>query len=84
MGEEIRISRRADALRTIKPGTRIEKYSAGKYRWTGAAADYVGQMVPALPGVASVWIERREDRHGPYAQVMCTTRHHQDEGQNPT
>lgn len=50
--------------------TRIGKFDLGKYKWTGKASDYVGREVPDIDGIVSVWVERRQDKDGPYAQLM--------------
>ena len=47
------------------------KFCAGKYNWTGKAADYVGKVVPDIKGVHAVYVQRRTDSNGPYAQMMA-------------
>lgn len=48
----------------------IGKFDLGKYKWTGSAKHYHGREVTDLPGVVGVWVERRTDKDGPYAQIM--------------
>jgi len=50
------------------------KYDNGKYEWTGKASDYIGKDVPnCSDDVKAVWVERRSNSNGVYAQVMCAT-----------
>ena len=51
--------------------TKIMKYCNGKYEWYGSAKHYIGKEVDVSPNVLAVFIERRQDRHGPYARMMC-------------
>lgn len=53
-----------------KTATRKSKFDAGKYKWTGSQKDYVGKDVPDIEGVIAVYVERRVDADGPYAQIM--------------
>ena len=49
------------------------KYCKGKYVWTGKASDYHGKPVKVSSGdVKRVWVERRADKNGPYAVLMCS------------
>lgn len=52
----------------------IMKYCNGKYEWYGSAKHYIGKEVDASPNVLAVFIERRQDRHGPYARMMCVVK----------
>lgn len=42
-----------------------------KYEWKGSQKAYVGRSTMAPPNVLAIYIERREDRHGPFAQAMA-------------
>ena len=74
---QITTKRRAkdQSLNTLFSGprtaTRIMKYCTGKYKWLGSAAAYVGRELEVGDDVLAVWVERRADKHGPYAQMMC-------------
>ena len=62
----------------IKDSTKestIMKYCNGKYEWYGSAKHYIGKEVDASPNVLAIYVERREDRHGPYARMMCIVTH---------
>lgn len=48
----------------------IGKFDNGKYTWSGSQADYVGREVPDIDGIHAVYVERRQDKHGPFAQLM--------------
>ena len=49
----------------------VGKYCAGKHRWTGSQAEYVGREVDDLGGtVRAVFVERRRDKNGSFAQLM--------------
>jgi hypothetical protein len=51
------------------------KYDCGRYQWNEGtkAADFEGKEVKILSGLklTHIWVERRQDRHGPFAQIMC-------------
>ena len=47
------------------------KFCTGKYKWTGRASDYIGKDVPDLRGVHAVYVVRRNDSDGAYAQMRC-------------
>ena len=49
----------------------ITKFDNGKYVWHGSQQHYVGREVPDLRGIHAVYVERRKDKNGPYAQVMA-------------
>lgn len=49
----------------------VNKFDAGKYTWHGTAKHYIGREVPEIKGVHAVYVERRQDSEGPYAQIMC-------------
>ena len=48
----------------------IGKFDSGKYQWHGSQSHYIGRDVPNLDGVHAVYVERRQDSDGPYAQLM--------------
>lgn len=47
------------------------KFDNGKYEWKGSAKAYIGKECQDLRGVHAVYVERRQDSDGPYAQIMC-------------
>ena len=49
----------------------IEKYDNGKYEWHGSQKHYIGKEVKRINGVHAVYVERRTNSDGAYAQVMC-------------
>jgi hypothetical protein len=61
----------ADKLRKAKVKVTIEKFDNGKYRWTGKEKDYHCWETQDVDGVFAVFVERRVDTDGPYAQIMC-------------
>lgn len=80
------IPEEAPARRTLKFGTRAEgikiakankakicKYCTGKYKWHGSAKHYIGREEIVDREVLALWVERRSDRNGPYAQIMCAS-----------
>ncbi|CAM8227663.1 DUF987 family protein [Providencia stuartii] len=54
-------------------GSRLARYCRGKYKWVGNSEHYIGKEVPDCRGVLAVYVERRQDRDGAYACVMCVT-----------
>lgn len=63
-----------DTLFTHKKTATIGKYDNSKYEWTGKASNYVGKDVEnVFDGLLAVYVERRTNSDGPYAQVMCVT-----------
>ena len=56
----------------VKGGTlNIEKYDNGKYEWHGSQKAYIGKETRHIEGVHAVYVERRTDSNGAYAQIMC-------------
>ena len=49
----------------------VEKYDNGKYEWCGSQKHYIGKEVGHIDGVHAVYVERRTNSDGAYAQVMC-------------
>ena len=73
----MQIISKADAdrirIKLICAGKAVEKgkFCTGKYKWTaGGSKDHIGKKLVDLPDVKAVWVERRQDREGPYAQLM--------------
>ncbi|BEI26576.1 DUF987 family protein [Vibrio fluvialis] len=68
------IGTRAEGLKIAKAkGAKVMKYCSGKYKWHGSASHYVGREEVVDREVLALWVERRTDRDGPYALVMCAT-----------
>lgn len=61
------------AIQQQHPGSRLFRYCTGKYQWHGRASHYMGQDILDIPGVLAVFVERRQDRCGPYALLRCVT-----------
>lgn len=51
----------------------INKFCAGKYKWLGSASSYAGKEVTDIPNVHAVYVERRQDKDGAYARLMCVS-----------
>ena len=49
----------------------IAKFDNGKYEWKGSAKAYLGLETPECKGVHAVYVERRTNIDGAYAQLMC-------------
>ena len=49
----------------------IGKFDSGKYKWHGSQKHYIGREVHDIERVHAVYVERRTDSDGPYAQIMC-------------
>ncbi|WP_063664235.1 DUF987 family protein [Aliivibrio fischeri] len=66
---------RSKAMKIAKetPAAQVIKYDLGKYQWKGSQKAYIGQNVETNTNVLALWVERRQDREGPYAQYMCLT-----------
>ena len=70
----MKITTKAEAMRIARATpSRIMKFCTGKYRWEGSASAYVGRDIENsfANDVLAIWIERRQDSDGPYAQMMC-------------
>lgn len=65
---------RAMTLYRQHTGSVLRRFDQGRYRWYGLARHYVGRSVPGRVNVMAVYVERRRDRNGPYACLMCVTR----------
>lgn len=55
------------------PQSRLFRYCRGKYKWLGHSRHYLGKEVTECSGVLAVYVERRQDSHGPYACLMSVT-----------
>ncbi len=49
----------------------VGKFDSGKYAWRGTQNAYIGRDLPDINGVHAVFVERRADADGPYAQLRC-------------
>lgn len=69
------IQTRSDAMKVAEanPSAIRMKYDSGKYTWHGSQAHYVGREEKVSDEILALWVERRTDSNGPYAQVMCYT-----------
>ncbi|WP_041689253.1 DUF987 domain-containing protein [Enterobacter sp. 638] len=65
--------REAMEIQQQHPGSRLFRYSSGKYQWHGSASHYTGQDVAEISGVLAVYAVRRSDNNGPYTCLMCIT-----------
>ncbi|HBL6926172.1 TPA: DUF987 domain-containing protein [Citrobacter koseri] len=55
------------------PGSRLFRFSTGKYKWSGSICHYAGREVEDIRGVLAVFAERRQDRNGPYVILRSVT-----------
>ena len=55
------------------PQSRLFRYCRGKYKWLGHSRHYLDKEVTECSGVLAVYVERRQDSHGPYACLMSVT-----------
>lgn len=60
----------AMAIKACYPNAIIEKFCAGKYKWRGKAMHYENTEVINIDGVLAVYVERRNDKDGHYAQML--------------
>ncbi len=64
-----------DALFTKKTLGLPQKYDNGRYQWNKGmkATDFEGKEVKVPEGlnITHIWVERRQDKDGPYAQIFC-------------
>ena len=65
--------RRAMTLYRQHPGSRLFRFSAGKYKWSGSICHYAGREVEDIRGVLAVFAERRQYRNGPYVIFRSVT-----------
>lgn len=65
--------RQAMALYRQHPGSRLFRFCAGKYKWSGSICHYAGRKVQDIGGVLAVFAERRQDRNGPYVILRSVT-----------
>lgn len=73
----IKVIKKSEAAKIIKQQNSeisIGKYDGGKYEWTGSQNHYIGKEVNSLgEKIKCVWVERRNDSNGAYAQIMCAS-----------
>ncbi|ELA9367538.1 DUF987 family protein [Vibrio parahaemolyticus] len=68
------IGTRAEGIKIAKANNaKVWKYCTGKYKWHGSAKHYIGREEVVDREVLALWVERRSDRNGPYAQIMCAS-----------
>lgn len=65
--------RQAMTLYRQHPGSRLFRFSTGKYKWSGSICHYAGREVEDIRGVLAVFAERRQDRNGPYMILRSVT-----------
>lgn len=65
--------RRAMTLYRQHPRSRLFRFSAGKYKWSGSICHYAGREVEDIRGILAVFAERRQDRNGPYVIFRSVT-----------
>ncbi|EFJ5808569.1 DUF987 domain-containing protein [Escherichia coli] len=65
--------RRTMTLYRQHPGSRLFRFSAGKYKCSGSICHYAGREVEDIRGVLAVFAERRQDRNGPYVIFRSVT-----------
>lgn len=75
MNTKIKIISKKDAskVKQLFPHLVCMKYDGGKYKWSGTSSEYIGREINKTSSVKAVWVERRQDSDGPYAQLMCYT-----------
>lgn len=64
--------RQAWTLYRQNPGSRLFRFSKGKYKWSGSICHYAGREVEDR-GVLAVFAELRQDRNGPYVILRSVT-----------
>ena len=71
--KQLKVLKKSEAMKMAKknPSATIGKFSRGKYIWHGSESFYVGKEQEAPERVIALWVERRVDRDGPYAQFRC-------------
>lgn len=65
--------RQAMAIYRQHPGSRLFRFSTGKYKWSGNICHYADREVQNIRGVLAVFAERRQDRNGPYVILRSVT-----------
>ena len=65
--------RQAMTLYRQHPGSRLFRFSTGKYKWSGSVCQYAGREVQDIRGVLAVFAECRQDRNGPYVILRSVT-----------
>lgn len=67
----IQPKRFAMELLNSNPSLKKVRYDSGRYKWYGSESEYVGREVSVPEHVKALWVERRQDKDGPYASVFC-------------
>ncbi|WP_434924133.1 DUF987 domain-containing protein [Enterobacter asburiae] len=65
--------RQAMTLYRQHPGSRLFRFSTGKYKWSGSICLYTGREVENICGVLAVFAERRQDLNGPCVILRSVT-----------
>jgi hypothetical protein len=65
--------RQVMAIYRQHPGSRLFRFSTGKYKCSGSICHHAGREVQDICGVMAVFAERREDRSGPYVILRSVT-----------
>ena len=65
--------RQAMTLYRQHPGSRLFRFSTGKFKGSGSICHYAGREVEDIRGVLAVFAERRQDRNGPYVILRSVT-----------
>lgn len=75
MKRTITVTTSSQADRTLKntTGARRFPYCSGKYAWNGSSKDYIGRSLNVSDEILCVYVQRRSDRYGAYAKLMCIT-----------
>ncbi|EJF8564198.1 DUF987 family protein [Escherichia coli] len=55
------------------PASRIVRFCTGRYQWHGSVCQYTVKVVTDISSVLAVYVERRQDRNGPYTCLVSIT-----------
>lgn len=55
------------------PESKLSAFGTGHYQWHRSICRYYGREVQDISGVLAVFVERRQDRAGPYAILRSVT-----------
>ena len=71
----MKIVKKSEAMKILKSntGSKIVKFCTGKYKWEGSQKTHIGREVVDNQDVLAVYVERRQDSDGPYAQMQCVS-----------
>jgi len=76
MTRTVNIITKAEAMTILRSTSNYRRfpYCSGKYAWKGSAKTYFGEPIQVDGDeVKAIYVERRVDRYGPYAKMMCIT-----------